>query len=422
LFGILLSALFIFTALALLFAPIFILIFAPGFYFDDQKQDLAVSLLRIMFPYLALISLVAFAAGIQNSHNKFSIPAVTPLIFNLSLIGSAWLVAPKIEIPVMALAWGVLLAGFLQLLFQIAPLATIKKIPIPKIDIQNPGVKKFFILILPAIVAGGIAQINLLIDTIFASLLITGSPTWLYVSDRLIQFPMGIFAIAIGTVLLPSLSKAYAQKEAQAFTEQLEHAFKLIFFLAIPSLIGLILFASPLLSTIFQRGAFLWGDVQQASLSLIGFSIGLPFFMAMKVLVPAFFSRQNTKTPMLIALLSLFINIFLNYLLAFYLELGHLGLAIASSISAIVSVFILSFILKKEGLISFAGIFSAFSFKVLIASVALIFFLTIFNQYFNFELFTQAQRLMHLFVAVISSLIIYFGVSFFLGIRPSDFK
>jgi putative peptidoglycan lipid II flippase len=375
-----------------------------------------------MFPYLALISLVAFAAGIQNSHNKFSIPAVTPLIFNLSLIGSAWLVAPKIEIPVMALAWGVLLAGFLQLLFQIAPLATIKKIPIPKIDIQNPGVKKFFILILPAIVAGGIAQINLLIDTIFASLLITGSPTWLYVSDRLIQFPMGIFAIAIGTVLLPSLSKAYAQKEAQAFTEQLEHAFKLIFFLAIPSLIGLILFASPLLSTIFQRGAFLWGDVQQASLSLIGFSIGLPFFMAMKVLVPAFFSRQNTKTPMLIALLSLFINIFLNYLLAFYLELGHLGLAIASSISAIVSVFILSFILKKEGLISFAGIFSAFSFKVLIASVALIFFLTVFNQYFNFELFTQAQRLMHLFVAVISSLIIYFGVSFFLGIRPSDFK
>ena len=422
LFGILLSILFIFTALALLFAPIFILIFAPGFYFDIQKQDLAVSLLRIMFPYLALISLVAFAAGIQNSHNKFSIPAVTPLIFNLSLIGSAWLVAPKIEIPVMALAWGVLLAGFLQLLFQIAPLATIKKIPVPKIDIQNSGVKKFFILILPAIVAGGIAQINLLIDTIFASLLITGSPTWLYVSDRLIQFPMGIFAIAIGTVLLPSLSKAYAQKEAQAFTEQLEHAFKLIFFLAIPSLIGLILFASPLLSTIFQRGAFLWGDVQQASLSLIGFSIGLPFFMAMKVLVPAFFSRQNTKTPMLIALLSLFINIFLNYLLAFYLELGHLGLAIASSISAIVSVFILSFILKKEGLISFAGIFSAFSFKVLIASVALIFFLTVFNQYFNFELFTQAQRLMHLFVAVISSLIIYFGVSFFLGIRPSDFK
>ena len=422
LFGIFLSSLFIFTALALLFAPIFILIFAPGFYFDTQKQDLAVSLLRIMFPYLALISLVAFAAGIQNSHDKFSIPALTPLIFNLSLIGSAWLVAPKIEIPVMALAWGVLLAGFLQLLFQIAPLATIKKIPVPKIDLQNPGVKKFFILILPAIVAGGIAQINLLIDTIFASLLITGSPTWLYVSDRLIQFPMGIFAIAIGTVLLPSLSKAYAKKEIQVFTKQLEHAFKLIFFLAIPSLIGLILFASPLLATIFQRGAFLWSDVQQASLSLIGFSLGLPFFMAMKVLVPAFFSRQNTKTPMLVAFFSLLINISLNYLLAFYFELGHLGLAIASSISAIASVIILSLILKREGLISFSGIFSAFTLKVLIASVALISFLSIFNQYFDFELFSQVQRFLHLGVAVIGSATIYFGVSFVLGIRPADFK
>ena len=422
LFGILLSALFIFSALALLFAPIFILIFAPGFYFDTLKQDLAVSLLRIMFPYLALISLVAFAAGIQNSHNKFSIPAVTPLIFNLSLICSAWLVAPRIEIPVMALAWGVLLAGFLQLLFQIAPLATIKKIPVPKIDFQNPGVKKFFILVLPAIIAGGIAQINLLVDTIFASLLITGSPTWLYVSDRLIQFPMGIFAIAIGTVLLPSLSKAYAQKEIEAFTDQLAHAFKLIFFLAIPSLIGLILFASPLLATIFQRGAFLWIDVQQASLSLIGFAFGLPFFMAMKVLVPAFFSRQNTKTPMLIALLSLLINISLNYLLAFYFELGHLGLAIASSISAIVSVIILSIILKREGLISFSGILSAFFFKVLTASVALIVFLLIFNQHFDFELFTQAQRLIYLCVAVIGSIITYFGVSFLLGVRATDFR
>ncbi len=422
LLGILLTALFVFTVLALLFAPIFILMFAPGFYFDIQKQELAVGLLRIMFPYLALISLVAFAAGIQNSHNKFSIPAATPLIFNLSLIGSAWLVAPKIDIPVMALAWGVLLAGFLQLLFQIAPLAIIKKIPVPKIDFQNQGVKKFFILILPAILAGGIAQINLLIDTIFASLLMTGSPTWLYVSDRLIQFPMGIFAIAIGTVLLPSLSKAYAEKAENTFILQLEHAFKLIFFLAIPSLIGLVLFASPLLATIFQRGAFLWSDVEQASLSLIGFAFGLPFFMAMKVLVPAFFSRQDTKTPMLIALLSLLVNIILNYLLAFYLELGHLGLAIASSFSAVMSVIILSLLLKKDGLISFAGIFSPFSFKVLIAGVALISFLLIYNQYFNFELFTEIQRLLHMSIAVVVSLLVYFGVSFMLGIRVTDFR
>jgi putative peptidoglycan lipid II flippase len=163
-------------------------------------------------------------------------------------------------------------------------------------------------------------------------------------------------------------------------------------------------------------------DVQQASLSLIGFAFGLPFFMAMKVLVPAFFSRQNTKTPMLIAFLSLLINISLNYLLAFYFEFGHLGLAIASSISAIVSVMILSLILKKDGLISFSGILSIFSFKVLIASIALISFLTLFNQYFNFELFTQAQRLFYLTAAVIGSLTIYFGASFLMGVRPADFK
>ena len=250
----------------------------------------------------------------------------------------------------------------------------------------------------------------------------TGSPTWLYVSDRLIQFPMGIFAIAIGTVLLPSLSKAYAEKAENTFFLQLEHAFKLIFFLAIPSLIGLVLFASPLLATIFQRGAFLWSDVEQASLSLIGFAFGLPFFMTMKVLVPAFFSRQDTKTPMLIALLSLLVNIILNYLLAFYLELGHLGLAIASSFSAVMSVIILSLLLKKDGLISFAGIFSPFSFKVLIAGIALISFLLIYNQYFNFELFTEIQRLLHMSIVVVVSLLVYFGVSFMLGIRVTDFR
>ena len=422
LFGVLLSALFIFTILSLLFAPIFILIFAPGFYFDMPKQELAVSLLRIMFPYLALISLVAFAAGIQNSHNKFSIPAATPLIFNLSLIGAAWFVAPKIEMPVMALAWGVLLAGFLQLLFQIAPLASIKKIPVPRLDFKNSGLKKFFVLILPAILAGGIAQINLLVDTVFASLLETGSPTWLYVSDRLIQFPMGIFAIAIGTVLLPGLSRSYAQKNTQAFRLQLENSFKLVFFLAIPSVIGLAIFATPLLATIFQRGAFLWLDVEKSSLSLMGFAFGLPFFMAMKVLVPAFFSRKNTKTPMIIAFISLLLNVVLNYLLAFQFQYGHLGLAIASSISAFVSVIVLSIILKTEGLISFGHMFNLFSVKVFISSLALILFLVFFNTHFNFELFNQSERLSHLSIAVAVSMLVYFGMSYFLGIRPKDFR
>ena len=205
--GTLLTFLFGFTLLALFLAPIFILLFAPGFYFDPLKKDIAVDVLRIMFPYLGLISLVAFAGGIQNSHKKFSLPAATPVVFNLCIILSAFFLAPIFSVPIFGLAWGVLLAGIIQLLIQLAPLKQIDRLPIPRLDFNNQGVKKVFFLMLPALLAGGVAQINLLIDTIFASLLITGSPTWLYVSDRLIQFPLGIFAIAIGTVLLPTLSK-----------------------------------------------------------------------------------------------------------------------------------------------------------------------------------------------------------------------
>ena len=168
--------------MVLIFAPIFILIFAPGFYFDPIKQDLSVKALRIMFPYLALISMVAFAGGIQNTHQKFSIPAFTPVIFNLSLIIAAIFVAPKYDMPIYVLAWGVLLAGFIQLLIQIAPLRNIDRLPIPKFNFNNEGLRKFLIVIFPAILAGGIIQINLLVDTIFASLLETGSPTWLYLS------------------------------------------------------------------------------------------------------------------------------------------------------------------------------------------------------------------------------------------------
>ena len=325
----------------MIFAPIFILIFAPGFYFDPIKQDLSVKALRIMFPYLALISMVAFAGGIQNTHQKFSIPAFTPVIFNLSLIIAAIFVAPKYDMPIYVLAWGVLLAGFIQLLIQIAPLRNIDRLPIPKFNFNNEGLRKFLIVIFPAILAGGIIQINLLVDTIFASLLETGSPTWLYVSDRLVQFPMGIFAIAIGTVLLPTLSKLDVSKEKLTFINSIKKGQKFVLFIGIPSLIGLMFCAEDLISTIFYRGAFTELDVVKSSYSLIAFSFGLPFFMLMKVLTPAFFARNDTKTPMYVAIVSLFLNASLNYLLAFTFGLGHVGIAIGSSIAALVSVIIL---------------------------------------------------------------------------------
>ncbi len=356
--GFLITFLFFFSLLVLIFAPIFILIFAPGFYFDPIKKDIAVTTLRIMFPYLALISLVAFAGGIQNSHGKFSIPAATPMIFNLCLIISAVYVAPKYNMPVYVLAWGVLLAGFIQLLVQYFPLHTVDRIPRPKLNLDNTGLKKFLKLILPAILAGGIIQINLLIDTIFASLLETGSPTWLYVSDRLIQFPMGIFAIAIGTVLQFKVSEVY-----------------------------------------------------QSSYSLMAFSFGLPFFMLMKVLTPAFFARKDTKTPMYVALLSLLINATLNYVLAFIFDYGHVGIAIGSSVAALLSVLILEIILLRDGFIEIKNPLNRFNFAIMMASSFLILFLYNFTNKTELISMTQIERLIYLGFEIIIAISIYFIVA-----------
>ena len=419
--GILISSLFIFTILVLIFAPVFIFIFAPGFYLDPMKKDISINVLRIMFPYLALISLVAFAGGIQNTHKKFSIPAFTPVVFNICLIIAAILVAPMFEMPVYVLAWGVLLSGVLQLLIQILPLWRINRLPIPKLNINNPGLNKFFRLILPAILAGGIIQINLLIDTIFASFLETGSPTWLYVSDRLVQFPMGIFAIAIGTILLPTLSKYDLNFEREKFILSIQKGQRFVLFIGIPSLIGLFFCSEDLISTIFYRGAFTASDVINSSYSLMAFSFGLPFFMLMKVLTPAFFARKDTKTPMYVALISLIINAVLNYYLAFILNYGHVGIAVGSSIAAIVSVCILEIVLYRDGLIKIKNIFNKFNLNIVTSSLFIIVFLYFYTSNINFIEISQSERIVFLLIEVIVSIIIYFAISRLILKKPIRF-
>ena len=409
--GFLITFLFFFTIMVLIFAPIFIFIFAPGFYFDPIKKDLSIEVLRIMFPYLALISLVAFAGGIQNSHARFSLPAFTPILFNLCLIIAALLIAPKYDMPIFVLAWGVLLAGFLQLLIQFIPLFSLSRLPIPKLDFKNSGLKKFFVLILPAIFAGGIIQINLLVDTIFASLLETGSPTWLYVSDRLIQFPMGIFAIAIGTVLLPTLSKIDLKENKQNFIDSLQKAQTFVLFIGLPSLIGLFFCAEDLISTIFLRGEFKIIDVYKSSYSLMAFSLGLPFFMLMKVLTPAFFARKDTKTPMYVALLALFSNVILNYVLAFVFGYGHVGIAIGSSIATLISVLILELILIRDGLIKISRILSRFNVAILTGSIGLIAFLKFFSNSVDFITLSQGSRIFYLLIEVAIAISIYFALT-----------
>ena len=419
--GILISSLFVFTLLVLIFAPMFIFIFAPGFYFDPVKKDLAINVLRIMFPYLALISLVAFAGGIQNTHKRFSIPAYTPVFFNLSLIIAAVAIAPKYEMPIYVLAWGVLLAGIVQLLIQILPLWRINRLPIPRLTFNNTGIKKFFRLIVPAVLAGGIIQINLLIDTIFASLLETGSPTWLYISDRLIQFPMVIFAIAIGTVLLPTLSKFDLNHEKDKFITGIQKGQKFVLYIGLPSLIGLFFCAEDLISTIFYTGAFSSMDVINSSYSLMAFSFGLPFFMLMKVLTPAFFARKDTKTPMYVALASLFLNVIFNYYLAFVLDYGHVGIAIGSSLAAIISVLTLEIVLYRDGFIKSKSIINKFSFNVFISSLFLIIFLYFYTSEINFMKLTQVERIFYLSIEVFASVVIYFSISRLVLNKPLRF-
>ena len=400
--------LFVFTLLVLLIAPIFILIFAPGFYVDDFKRDIATDILRIMFPYLGLISLVAFAGGIQNTHGRFSLPASTPIIFNSCLIIAAIFIAPKYELPIYILAWGVVMAGLMQLFIQFFPLKQIDRLPVPKIDFHHPGTIKVFKLMIPAIIAGGILQINLLVDTIFASLLTTGSPTWLYVSDRLIQFPMGIFAIAIGTVLLPELSKLNSDQDKTKFIDRVKKGQRFVLFIGIPSFIGLAFCSVDLISTIFLRGEFGVGDVYQSSFSLIAFSFGLPFFMLMKVLTPTFFARKDTKTPMYIALISLMMNACLNYILAFTFGFGHIGIAIGSSISAIISVLILEIILIKQGIVVLHNPVNRFNLSVLVSSIFMIFFLHSSSSYSFIDL-NSFERVLFLLFKVLISITIYFS-------------
>ena len=403
-----LTILFVFTLLVLLIAPIFILIFAPGFYVDDFKRDIATDILRIMFPYLGLISLVAFAGGIQNTHGRFSLPASTPIIFNSCLIIAAIFIAPKYELPIYILAWGVVVAGLMQLFIQFFPLKQIDRLPVPKIDFHHPGTIKVFKLMIPAIIAGGILQINLLVDTIFASLLTTGSPTWLYVSDRLIQFPMGIFAIAIGTVLLPELSKLSSDQDKTKFIDRVKKGQRFVLFIGIPSFIGLAFCSVDLISTIFLRGEFGVGDVYQSSFSLIAFSFGLPFFMLMKVLTPTFFARKDTKTPMYIALISLMMNACLNYILAFTFGFGHIGIAIGSSISAIISVLILEIILIKQGIVVLHNPVNRFNLSVLVSSIFMIVFLHSSSSYSFIDL-NSFERVLFLLFKVLISITIYFS-------------
>lgn len=408
--------LFVITALGVLIAPFLIMIFAPGFIGDSDKLDLAGDLLRITFPYLFFISLTALAGSILNSFGRFAVPAFTPVFLNLSLIASAVWLSPQLEQPITALAWGVFIGGVVQLLFQIPFLIKIGQLPRPRWGWKSSGVQKIIKLMIPAIFGVSVAQINLLLDTLLASFLVTGSISWLYYSDRLVEFPLGVFGIALATVILPSLSKKHAASSKAEFSQTIDWALRWVFILGTPAAIGLIWLAEPLLLTLFQYGEFTSDDAHKASLSLMAYGLGLLPFIFIKVLAPGYFARQDTKTPVKIGIIAMATNMVLNIILM--IQLAHVGLALATSLSAALNAGLLYSGLRKQGVYQPVAGWGLFVLKLLLANAGLMLMLFWFSfdpaEWYDWTVWQRAKTLFLIITAAAAS---YFIVLTAMGIN-----
>ncbi len=342
------------TLVGVLAAPALVTLFGPGFSDEPARHQLASELLRITFPYLLFISLTALSGAILNSYDRFALPAFTPVLLNLCLIGAALWLAPRLEVPVEALAWGVLAAGLLQFVIQLPALGRLRLLPRPRWGWRHSGVRKVLKLMAPALLGSSVAQINLLLDTVIASLLVAGSISWLYYSDRLVELPLGLLGIAIATVILPHLSRHHAKAEQDRFHHTLDWALRWTLLMGIPAMVGLGLLAGPILATLFYGQAFDEEDLAMARMSLMAYTLGLPAFMLVKVLAPGFYARQDTRTPVRIGITAMVANMGLNLLFVVpwvWLALPgpHTGLALATSASSWLNAALLYRRLRRQG-------------------------------------------------------------------------
>jgi putative peptidoglycan lipid II flippase len=403
------------SVLGVIAAPLLITLLAPGFPWQGEQHDLSVQLLQITFPYLLFIALVAFAGSILNAHAKFAVPALTPVILNISMIIAAIWLAPMMSQPVTALAWGVFTAGVVQLLFQIPSLWAIGLVPKFKLGFADAGVKKVLKLMLPAMFSVSVTQINLLLDTLVASFLPIGSVSWLYYSDRLVEFPLGILGIALGTVILPSLSLNHAADDKAAFSSSLDWGLRLVFLIGMPATIGLIMLAEPMLSTLFQYKEFSANDVHFASLSLRGYAIGLLGYILVKVLVPGFTSRQDLKTPVRYGIYAMIVSLALNVLAV---PFAHAGLALATSLGALYNSWLLFRKLLKENVYQPQRGWWLFSLRILLASAAMIAVLYYWVDANWWNAWSSSQRILHLIKWVVIGCVVYFATLMITGLKP----
>ncbi|MEQ9563664.1 MAG: murein biosynthesis integral membrane protein MurJ, partial [Woeseiaceae bacterium] len=395
---------------------------------EDGRFDLATAMLRFTFPYLFFVSLTAFAGGILNTYGKFAASAFTPVLLNVVLIAAAIWLAPQLADPGMALAYGVFIAGVVQLLFQIPFLAKIHAVPRPRWKPRHDGVRRVGKLMLPAIFGSSVAQVNVLVGGIIASMLGVGKISLLYYSDRLMEFPLGLFSIAIATVTLPQLSRQHARQSMQEFSQIIDWSLKLVFLIALPAAVGLVVLAEPLVATIFYGGEFSAYDVRMTALSLQAFSLGLLGFSLVKILAPAYFAREDTRTPVKIGLIALAVNFVLSVVLAYTLtkaafEGTHAGLALATSVAAIVNAWLLYRGLRGDKVLSHANGWRKLFIQFAVANVLMTLCLLLLNRDLDWWLGSSiVDRSGWLALEILVGGSVYAVALWMLGLRPGALR
>jgi putative peptidoglycan lipid II flippase len=400
-------------------APIFVLLFAPGFVHETAKLELSASLLRVTFPYLLFISLSGLAGSVSNIYGRFGIPALSPVMLNITMIiGAVW-VAPYMAEPIMGLAIGVIAGGITQLAMQYAGLWKLGFRPRPRIAFLDPGVRKILRLMGPAIFGVSVAQINMMLDTILASFLKTGSISWLYYADRLCEFPLGVFGLALSTVILPALSERHNAGSAQSFSATLDWGLRWVFVIGTPAAVALAVLAVPLLSTLFEYGKMDHHAVMMSAQALVAFAVGLLPFILVKVLAPAFYARQDTRTPVRIGIISMISSSVMNVILVF--PLAHGGLALATSLGAYINSWMLYTTLRREAVYRAGRAWRRFLLQIGVASavmgLALWFVVAPLDQW---ERWTMSARALRLSLALVAGTGVYFSCLWLSGLRFRD--
>ncbi len=421
--GLLTLVLAVVTALGMIAAPWVIWVTAPGFVDSPEKFELTSSLLRVTFPYILLISLASLAGAILNTWNRFSVPAFVPTLLNLSMIFFALFLTPYFDPPVMALGWAVLVGGLLQLLYQLPHLKKIGMLVLPRLNLRDKGVWRVMKQMGPAILGVSVSQISLIINTIFASFLVAGSVSWMYYADRLMELPSGVLGVALGTILLPALSRSFSSKNTEEYSRLLDWGLRLCFLLALPCALALAIISEPLTVSLFQYGKFSAHDAQMTQYALIAYSVGLLGIILVKVLAPGFYARQNIKTPVRIALGTLVATQLMNLVFFFTLPYPHAGLSLSIGLAACLNAGLLFWQLRKQQLFTPQPGWGVFMAKLVVA--VLVMAVVLIGLMYLMPAWDQGEmliRLLRLGALVAVGIAAYFGVLLLLGFRLRDFS